>query len=148
MSPVIAKALLSAKPDLANDEKELREVLRAEYKRVDDVSNDQMVEAIKDALSVDGKFPLTLIVLDEVQQYIGDDAGKAYQVQEAVETCCKQFNSQLLFVATGQNALSGTPSLSKLMGRFQVPVQLSDTDVESVIRKIILQKKSSAVGQV
>ena len=148
MSPVIAKALLSAKPDLATDEKELRELLRAEYKRVDDVSNDQMVEAIKDALSADGKFPLTLIVLDEVQQYIGDNPDRAYQVQEAVETCCKNFNSQLLFVATGQNALSGTPSLSKLMGRFPVPVQLSDTDVESVIRKIILQKKSSAVGQV
>ena len=148
MSPVIAKALLSAKPDLANDERELREVLRAEYKRVDDVSNDQMVEAIKDALSVDGKFPLTLIVLDEVQQYIDKDANRAYQVQEAVETCCKHFNSQLLFVATGQNALSGMPNLMRLMGRFQVPVQLSDTDVESVIRKIILQKKSSTIGQV
>ena len=148
MSPVIAKALLSAKPDLASDEKELRELLRAEYKRTDDVTNDQMVAAIKDALSVDGKFPLTLIVLDEVQQYIGDNADRAYQVQEAVETCCKSFNSQLLFVATGQNALSGTPSLSKLMGRFQVSVQLSDTDVESVIRKIILQKKSSTIGKV
>ena len=147
MSPVIAKALLQAKPELASDEKELREVLRAEYKRVDDVSNDQMVTAIKEALSVDGKFPLTLIVLDEVQQYIGVNTDRVYQVQEAVETCCKHFKGELLFVATGQNALSGTPSLSKLMGRFQVPVQLSDTDVESVIRKIILQKKSSAVGQ-
>ena len=148
MSPVIAKALLSAKPDLASDEKELRDLLRAEYKRVDDVSNDQMVAAIKDALSVDGKFPLTLIVLDEVQQYIGDNADRAYQVQEAVETCCKQFSSQLLFVATGQNALSGMKNLMRLMGRFQIPVQLSDTDVESVIRKIILQKKPSAVGNV
>ncbi len=148
MSPVIAKALLAAKPDLASDEKELRDLLRAQYKRVDDVSNDQMVTAIKDALSVDGKFPLTLIVLDEVQQYIGNNSDRAYQVQEAVETCCKQFNSQLLFVATGQNALSGMPNLMRLMGRFQVPVQLSDTDVESVIRKIILQKKSSTIGQV
>ena len=78
MSPVIAKALLQAKPELASDEKELREVLRAEYKRVDDVSNDQMVTAIKEALSVDGKFPLTLIVLDEVQQYIGVNTDRDY----------------------------------------------------------------------
>ncbi|MGS2724906.1 BREX system P-loop protein BrxC [Porticoccus sp. GXU_MW_L64] len=148
MSPVIANALLKAKPDLASDEKELRSLLREEYKRVDDVSNDQMVEAIKDALSVDGKFPLTLIVLDEVQQYIGDNADRAYQVQETVETCCKHFSSQLLFVGTGQNALSGMPNLMRLMGRFQVPVQLSDTDVDSVIRKIILQKKSSALPNV
>ena len=94
------------------------------------------------------QFPLTLIVLDEVQQYIGDDGDKAYQVQEAVETCSKHFNSQLLFVSTGQNALSGMPNLMRLMGRFQVAIQLSDTDVESVIRKIILQKKSSAASQV
>ena len=148
MSPVIASALLAAKPDLAGDEKELREQLRAEFKRVEDISNDEMVQGIKDALTVDGQFPLTLIVLDEVQQYIGDDGDKAYQVQEAVETCSKHFNSQLLFVSTGQNALSGMPNLMRLMGRFQVAIQLSDTDVESVIRKIILQKKSSAASQV
>lgn len=148
MSPVIANALLTAKPDLAGDEKELREQLRAEFKRVEDISNDEMVQGIKDALTVDGQFPLTLIVLDEVQQYIGDDGDKAYQVQEAVETCSKHFNSQLLFVSTGQNALSGMPNLMRLMGRFQVAIQLSDTDVESVIRKIILQKKSSAASQV
>ena len=142
MSPVIANALLTAKPDLAGDEKELREQLRAEFKRVEDISNDEMVQGIKDSLTVDGQFPLTLIVLDEVQQYIGDDGDKAYQVQEAVETCSKHFNSQLLFVSTGQNALSGMPNLMRLMGRFQVAIQLSDTDVESVIRKIILQKKS------
>ena len=148
MSPVIASALLTAKPELAGDEKELREQLRAEFKRVEDISNDQMVQGIKDALTVDDKFPLTLIVLDEVQQYIGVDADKAYQVQEAVETCSKHFNSQLLFVATGQNALSGMPNLMRLMGRFQIAVQLSDTDVDSVIRKIILQKKPSAASQV
>ena len=119
-----------------------------EFKRVEDISNDEMVQGIKDALTVDGVFPLTLIVLDEVQQYIGDDGDKAYQVQEAVETCSKHFNSQLLFVSTGQNALSGMPNLMRLMGRFQVAIQLSDTDVESVIRKIILQKKSSAASQV
>ncbi len=148
MSPVIQKALLNAKPALASDEQELRNLLRAEFKRVDDVTNDQMVEAIKDALSVDGKFPLTLIVLDEVQQYIGNNAERAFQVQEAVETCCKHFKGQLLFVATGQSALSGMAMLNKLMGRFQIPVQLSDTDVESVIRKVILQKKASAMPAV
>lgn len=148
MSPVIAKALLKFQPDLASDEKELREALRSQYVRVNDVSNDQMEKAIESALTVNGEFPLTLIVLDEVQQYIGDNGDRAYQVQETVEACCKHFKGKLLFVGTGQNALSGTPSLSRLMGRFQIPVQLSDTDVDSVIRKVILQKKSSALSEV
>lgn len=148
MSKLIHKALLKADPDLASSEQEVRDLLRAEYKRVDDVTNDEMVTAIRDAISVDGKFPLTLVVLDEVQQFIGTNADRAYQVQEAVETCSKHFTGKLLFVGTGQSALSGTANLARLMGRFQIPVQLSDTDVESVIRKVILQKKSSAKSEV
>ncbi|MCF7971355.1 MAG: BREX system P-loop protein BrxC [Methylococcaceae bacterium] len=144
MSPIIANALLEVLPTLAANDQEVRQLLKAEYPKVNDVTNDQMIEAITDALTMEGKFPLTLIVLDEVQQYIDKDSTKAYQVQEVTETCSKHFGGKLLFVATGQNALSGTTSLSKLMGRFQVPVQLSDVDVESVIRKIILQKKETA----
>lgn len=108
-----------------------------------------MVDAIYDALAAQGQFPLTLVVLDEVQQYVGSDTDKAHQVQEVVETCCKHsiFQNKLLFVATGQSALSGMPNLQRLLGRFQIPIQLSDTDVESVIRKVILQKKASAKPQ-
>lgn len=144
MSPIIADTLLALIPGLATNAQEVRQLLKSEYPKVSHITNDELIAAITDALSVQGKFPLTLIVLDEVQQYIDKDATKAYQVQEVTETCSKHFGGQLLFVATGQNALSGTASLSKLMGRFQIPVQLSDVDVESVIRKIILQKKETA----
>ncbi len=146
VSPVMGNALLDAMPSLGSDTKEMRDMLRAQYKIVDDVTNTEMVEAIFEALAVDGEMPLTLVVLDEVQQYIADDADKAYQVQEAIETCCKAgvFKSRLLFVATGQSALSGLQNLQRLMGRFQVNVQLQDTDVDAVIRKVILQKKETA----
>ncbi|MCT8982653.1 BREX system P-loop protein BrxC [Shewanella algae] len=146
VSPIMANALLHAMPSLSTDAKEVRDMLRAQYKIVDDVSNTEMVQAIVDALAPDGEMPLTLIVLDEVQQYIADDPDKAYAVQEAIETCCKAgvFKSRLLFVATGQSALSGLQNLQRLMGRFQVPVQLEDTDVDAVIRKVILQKKETA----
>jgi hypothetical protein len=146
VSPVLAKAVMAQMPEIASDDKELREMLRAQYKIVEDVSNTEMVEAIMDALAVNGQLPLTLVVLDEVQQYIGFDAQKAFDVQEVVETCCKAgaLKSRLLFVATGQSALSGQQNLQRLMGRFQVNVQLEDTDVDAVIRKVILQKKESA----
>ena len=45
---------------------------------------------------------------------------------------------------TGQSALTGTPVLSKLLGRFTTPVQLSDSDVEEVLRETVLKKKASA----
>lgn len=149
VSSSIARALLAIDSTLADDVKGVRQLLREQYPNVQDVTNQQMVDAIFDALANDGQFPLTLIVLDEVQQYVGSDSEKAHQVQEVVETCCKssKFKSKMLFVATGQSALSGMANLQRLLGRFQIPVQLSDTDVESVIRKVILRKKASARPQ-
>ncbi|MBF4443530.1 BREX system P-loop protein BrxC, partial [Vibrio anguillarum] len=150
VSPIMHDAVLQAIPGIGADLKEVREMLRAQYKIIDDVSNDEMVSAIVDAISNDGELPLTLVVLDEVQQYIGDNVQKAFDVQEVVETCsgASALKSKLLFVATGQSALSGMANLQRLMGRFQVPVQLEDTDVDAVIRKVILQKKPSAENAV
>ncbi len=148
VSPILANALLNAYPDFADSAKNARLLLKEQYREVTDLSNEELVEAIQDAFAQQKKFPLTLVVLDELQQYIGTDADRAYMVQEAVETCCKHFSGQLLFVATGQTALSGTPILQKLLGRFPVQVSLSDTDVEGVIREIILAKKPSAVPKV
>ena len=128
----LAKALLKVRQGLANSEPEILQLLKAQFPQVQDVSNEQMVNAITQALSEGAIFPLTLIVLDEVQQYISDDTAKAYMVQEMTETLCKHFGGKLLFIGTGQSALSGTPNLMRLMGRFPVTVMLSDVDVENV----------------
>ena len=148
VSKELAQSLLKHRPDLAANQKDLRLILKNQFPEVADISSDQMVAAIEAALMVDGKIPLTLIVLDEVQQYIGSDAEKSFQVQEVTETLSKHFNGKLLFVSTGQSALSGTPTLQRLMGRFPVQVMLGDWDVENVTRQIILAKKPSAQPQV
>jgi hypothetical protein len=144
----LAKALLKVRPDLAHSEADARKLLKEQFPQVTDVTSEQMTSAIEAALAVDGKFPLTLVVLDEVQQYIGADAEKAFQVQEVTETLSKHFNGKLLFVGTGQSALSGMPNLQRLMGRFPVQVMLGDWDVENVTRQIILAKKPSAQPEV
>ena len=144
----LAKALLKARPDVAHTEADARKLLKEQFPQVTDVTSEQMTTAIEAALAVDGKFPLTLVVLDEVQQYIGADAEKAFQVQEVTETLSKHFNGKLLFVGTGQSALSGMPNLQRLMGRFPVQVMLGDWDVENVTRQIILAKKPSAQPEV
>ena len=89
--------------------------------------------------------PLTLVVLDEMQQYIGEDNEKALAVQNIVEGCSARFESQVLFVATGQSALTATPTLQKLTDRFAVQVALSDKDVETVVREVILRKRPEHV---
>ncbi len=137
-------ALVQAKPNLFASPESCVETLNNLYPFVQDVSSDDMIKAIRQALTKDGKFPLTLVVLDEVQQYIGEDSQRSIDVQEAVEACCKKIGGKLLFVGTGQTAVAGTSNLKKLEGRFTIRVELSDTDVDAVIRKVILAKKPGA----
>lgn len=141
----LAESLLDANPSFAGNPAAAREQLREQFPNRDDISNDNLVESLREAVSAGGdEFPLTLIVLDEVQQFIGQEPDRTYQVQEVVETCSKRFAGRLMFVGTGQSAIAGTPSLQRLKGRFTVTVQLSDTDVERVIREVVLDKKPSA----
>ena len=146
VSPVMHKAVMQVLSDLASSATEVREMLRSQFAIVTDVSNDDMVEGILDALSTNGEIPLTMVVLDEVQQYVGADVDRAMDIQEVVETCCKasKLKSKLLFIATGQSSLSAMPNLQRILGRFQTLVQLGESDVDAVIRKVILQKKETA----
>lgn len=153
-SPLIARAVLEAGGDWGSDEKEVREAIRSEYTDVTDVSNEEMLRAMREALASarptakTDDLPCTLIALDEVQQYIGDSVDRSMQVQEAVEACCKGLGGRVLFVGTGQNALQAVPLLHRLMGRFTVKVQLSDADVETVTRKTVLAKKNQAIPHI
>ena len=115
-----------------------------QYPHVNDISSADVVEVLGDALKRDGKFPLTLIVIDEVQQYVGPSPDRLKDLQEIVETCCQQLGGKLLFIGTGQTAITHTENLKKLEGRFTVRVELSDTDVDAVLRKVVLAKKPEA----
>lgn len=142
------EALVKAKPNLFTSPASCVETLNNLYPYVQDVSSDDMLKAIRQALTRDGKFPLTVVVLDEVQQYIGEDSQRSIDVQEAVEACCKNIGGKMLFIGTGQTAVTGTSNLKKLEGRFTVRVELSDADVDAVIRKVILAKKPEAKAPV
>ncbi|MDT8284272.1 MAG: BREX system P-loop protein BrxC, partial [Thermovirgaceae bacterium] len=144
VSPIIARALIEVNPGFAGDEKEARKTLRDQFAPQKEITIDEFVGAVNDALAPEGVLPYTVVILDEVQQYIGEDRDRSYMVQEVVEACSKKFGSRILFVGTGQTALSGTPALQRLQARFTVNVELSDSDVETVIRKVVLAKKQDA----
>lgn len=137
-------ALVQAKPKLFASPASCVETLNNLYPFVHDVSSDDMLKAIRQALTNDGKFPLTLVVLDEVQQFIGEDSDRSIAVQEMVEAVCKNIGGKLLFIGTGQTAVTGTANLARLQGRFTIRVELSDADVDAVIRQVILAKKPEA----
>jgi len=140
-SKALHEAYLDSLPHL-KDVRNVAEALRAQYPaKVDDISIDDMLGVLRQALLRQRGLPCTVIVLDEVQQYINNNADTALEVQEVVEACSKKLDGRVMFVGTGQSALTDTPALQRLMGRFTTKVHLRDNDVEKVVRKVVLQKK-------
>ena len=155
VSPVLADSLLEVVPDLASNARDIRALLREQYPNVSDISDDELHSSISDVLSLQstaaGKLPLTLLVFDELQQFIGNDPERTLHVQNIVEACASRFGSHILFVGTGQSALQANTELSKLQGRFSIRVTLSDVDVEKVVREVVLRKapdKAAAVKRI
>lgn len=147
VSPVIHEAIAAHFPKWTTPVGEIGTLLHASFPDREDVSNDELVAAIRKALSHDGRFPRTLLAIDEVQQFIGTSSERAHMVQEAAEECSKRFGSSLLIIGTGQSAMAGTPQLLKLRGRFPVEVQLSDADVDTVIRQLVLRKRADRTDE-
>lgn len=153
VSPVIANALLTIDPTLGDTPKDVRALLKEDFPATtSDIDDDRLFDVIEEILKsqsdTPGKLPLTLVVLDEMQQYLGEDKDRIGVVQNIVEGVRDRYASQVLVVATGQSAMGATPTLLRLTDRFPVQIHLRDNDVETVVRKVILQKKPDKVGTV
>jgi hypothetical protein len=136
----LAEALLSADSKygtVAN----VQEAMRAGFPVITSPTMGQALDFLQQVFGEKGKLPCTLLVVDEVQQFIAEKIQRAMDLQEIAEHCSTKLNQRLLLVVTGQSALNTTPSLQRLQARFAVRVQLSDADVVSVIRKTVLRKK-------
>lgn len=144
LSVPLAEALVSAEPKYANAAN-AQAAIRDQFKDNNSPTLDDALNVVKQIFGNGeqrGELPCTLLVVDEVQQFLGGNIQRTMDLQEIAEHCCTDLGSRLLLVGTGQSALSDkTSSLQRLQARFAVKVQLSDTDVESVIRKTVLRKK-------
>lgn len=151
VSPLIAQAVLEAHPAFAADEKEVRRAIIQQFPQLStDIATKDFIEAAKLALADDGgQLPLTIVVLDEVQQYINESSDRAATITEVAEALYSQFDSRVMLVGAGQSALSaGTPALMWLRDRFRIQIELTDADVEAVTRSVLLRKKPSAVPEI
>lgn len=152
VSKLIAPAILGCDPNFAATETDARKTIREQFPpKLTDISTSEFLSIFKRVMKFYGRndrLPCTLIVLDEVQQYIGESAERSTLVTEVVEALSKQLDSQVMVVAAGQSALTEVRLLNKLMDRFTIRVPLSDADVETVTRKVLLQKKPSAIAAI
>ena len=151
VSSVIAKSILEIMPSYAENEAKVRENFISNFKQIEALTRIQLINTIKNEvlpMFFGDKIPLTIIVLDEVQQFIGTDGNKTIDVQNLEQDLASGFDGKFLLVATGQNALSDTVMLQPLMDRFSVKVSFSDTDVDNVTRKTVLEKKPSVINEV
>jgi hypothetical protein len=153
VSPAIRSAILQVLPGWEPDAKAVSEVLRATF-QFRDITDDIAIDTIRQVLEAhardskygdDASFPLTLIVLDELQQYIGDDVQLLLETQDLIERLTKQFKGRLLVVAAGQSALTANDVLARFQDRFTVHVQLQSRDVETVVREVVLRKDPQRV---
>jgi hypothetical protein len=86
VSPVLAQSLLDVYPGFATSAAEARNLLRAQYPNKEDISNDELLRTMEDLLELQsttpGKLPCTLLVFDELQQFIGEDSQRTNQVRK------------------------------------------------------------------
>lgn len=152
VSGPIARAVMESDKNFASTEAEAKQLLKAQFPpQVTDITTEQFLLVAKEALKLrakDGRLPCTLLILDEAQQYIGDSQQRASLLTEVTEAVSKQLDSHVMVVAAGQSALTEIQLLTYLLDRFTIRVPLSDAEVETVTRKVLLQKKPTAVADV
>lgn len=152
VSGPIARAVMAGDANFASSEAEAKQLLKAQFPpQTTDITTEQFLSVVKDVLRLkgkDGRLPCTLLILDEAQQYIGDSQQRASLLTEVTEAVSKQLDSHVMVVAAGQSALTEIQLLTYLLDRFTIRVPLSDAEVETVTRKVLLQKKPTAVADV
>lgn len=143
LSTRLAEAILAADPSFAATGADVRKALRNQFPPdAHSPSTDETITLLRKVLQhVGGVVPPTLIVLDEVQQYISGDGGRAMEVQSLVESVSRELDGRVLLVATGQQELTADATLQKIQDRFTVKVVLKNQDVDAVVRRVLLNKE-------
>lgn len=149
LSSAFHQAVLSEKPSLAANPRDLSDRLKADFPQPPEITVNELSSTIRRALLLGRKeLPLTLVVLDEVQQFLKNDPGRVLDMQNIAERFAADFDGRLLLVGTGQQALNELENLQKLLGRFQVRINLGEADMDSVIRKTVLRKSGQGADHV
>lgn len=152
VSGALADAVMTSVPSFATSRADVHQLLRETYHTVTEIGSDELLTSLRAVVtsfaSKPDRLPLVLIVLDELQQFLAEDPNRTLEVQDMVERCSEEFEGHFLFLGTGQMQLGATPALQKLRDRFTVQVALSDSDVDRVVRAVVLRKDPTKVAEI
>lgn len=144
LSTLLAEAIVAVAPDFADSEADVRKALRNQFPpEAKAMETSETVELLRKVLQQvgSGVVPPTLIVLDEVQQYISSDGGRALEVQSLAKAISQDFGGRVLLIGTGQQEVTSDATLQKIQDRFTVKVVLKNQDVDAVVRRVLLNKE-------
>jgi hypothetical protein len=118
VSTDLAQALMVVEPGLGDKPSSVLAQLKTQFGPKSDIDDAELVRLTREilaSLSSDPnpdwsqrKLPATLLVLDEVQQYIGDQSDRSLEVQTTVERLQSDLDGQVMVVGTGQASLQAT----------------------------------------
>lgn len=144
LSTRLADAILAVDPAFASDGADVRAALRSQFPPEGRApSTDETTKLLRKVLQYvgGGIIPPTLIVLDEVQEYVSGDTGRAMEVRNLVEPITKELDGRVLLIGTGQQELTADATLQRIQDRFTVKVILKNQDVDAVVRRVLLNKE-------
>ena len=149
LSSAFHQAVIAEKPSVAGSARDLSDRLKDNFPQPPEITVNELSSTVRRALLLGRKeLPLTLVVLDEIQQFLKNDPGRVLDMQNIAERFAADFDGRLLLVGTGQQALNELENLQKLLGRFQVRISLGEADMDAVIRKTVLRKSTQGADRV
>jgi hypothetical protein len=155
----IAKALQAVLPSEFPTEADAANAIQ-DAKSYETVTVEGLSDVLLDYLEKQRKLHPTkachiVFVIDEVQQFIGEDGAKILELQSILENLGTRGKGQVWIVATGQEQLDGVidrtkirlNELSKMSARIGERLHLTSEDVKRVVKDRLLVKRHSESGE-
>ncbi|KPU27967.1 hypothetical protein TR13x_01050 [Caloranaerobacter sp. TR13] len=113
------------------------------------LSVEKFASRVREYIESKGGNHHVIFLVDEIGQYIGDDAKLMLNLQTVVEDLGTQCGGKAWVIVTSQQDIDSITKVkgndfSKIQGRFNTRINLSSANVDEVIKKRILLKNDTA----
>ncbi len=113
------------------------------------ISIEDFAKRVKSYIDRQGNNYHVVFLVDEIGQYIGDDSKLMLNLQTVTEELGKECKGKAWVIVTSQQDIDSITRVkgndfSKIQGRFDTRLSLSSANVDTVIKKRILEKTDTA----